>query len=106
MNKKLIIGLLAILVIGYGVYATFFLERVAIGDLCKGSAMCDGECLGFGDLLPDYTHQQICTVKCSSDGDCPKPTSCLSTSVVTLGETGSSEERYCLPSKESTQRQE
>ena len=100
MNKKwLIAGLVAVLVGGYAIYATFFLERVEVGELCKGSAMCEGECLGFGELLPDYSHREICTRTCASDADCNEATECRSVDVIATDGKGSTvaNKRYCLP---------
>jgi hypothetical protein len=60
---------------GYAIYAAFFLERVPIGALCVSSGDCEGQCIGFGDLLPDYSHKEVCTRECSAPSDCPAPTS-------------------------------
>ncbi|HKE14076.1 MAG TPA: hypothetical protein VKB80_04415, partial [Kofleriaceae bacterium] len=65
-----------VLAAGYAIYAVFFLERVPIGALCKASGDCQGQCIGFGDLLPDYSHQEVCTRECSAASDCPATTSC------------------------------
>jgi hypothetical protein len=101
MKKKWIIWVaVAVVLIGaYAVYAIFFLEKVPIGGLCKGSAQCAGECIGFGDLLPDYSHKEICTKACASDSDCPSPTRCEEIELISTDGKGTKTEqkRYCLP---------
>jgi hypothetical protein len=101
MKKKwiVIIVVAVVLIAGYAVYANFFLKRVAVGAPCEDSAMCDGECLGFGDLLPDYSHKEICTRACSAPADCPAGTACEQVQVVSSDGKGTAVEdkRYCLP---------
>ena len=102
MKKWIVVGIVvAVLAAAYAVYAVFFLKRVAVGEVCEGSAMCKGECLGFGDLLPDYSHKEICTKRCSTAADCPSPTTCEEVNVVSTDGKGvqTAARKYCLPAK-------
>jgi hypothetical protein len=98
-SKWKIWAVIAVLLAGaYGVYAAFFLKKIQLGELCESSAMCPGECLGFGDLLPDYSHKEICTKQCGSDADCSSTTSCREIEVLKLGKSTTPEKKkYCLP---------
>jgi hypothetical protein len=101
-RKWIIIGAVVLLLVAaYAVYAIFFLKRVPIGGICEASAMCEGECLGFGDLLPDYGHAEICTKGCSAATDCPAPTTCQQVEVISTDGTGvgRANKTYCLPTK-------
>jgi flagellar basal body-associated protein FliL len=107
MKKKWILIAIAVVVLGgaYAVYALFFLERVPVGAVCKGSAQCEGQCLGFGDLLPDYSHQEICTKPCTSNADCPSTTRCEEVNLITSDGKGTQTQAksYCLPPTPATQ---
>lgn len=95
MNKKWAVwGGVALLVGAYAIYATFFLERIAIGKMCKDSAMCPGECLAS---LHDVK-QEVCTQKCEADADCPAPTTCQTISMTSFkgGDIAESNVQYCL----------
>jgi hypothetical protein len=96
MNKNIIgIGFAAVLIGGYAVYANFFMEKTAIGALCKADASCDGTCLAMGNT------GQVCTRTCSGPADCPSPTSCQEINLSTVnakGEVSSKgPSKYCLP---------
>jgi hypothetical protein len=99
MNKKVMLGGGAVLVAAYVVYATFFLERVAIGGMCKESAMCPGECLGVGGF-GDAQKGEVCTKKCDAPSDCPAPSTCQTITVDTAdmknGKVSEGAARYCL----------
>jgi hypothetical protein len=101
MKKKWVLygAIAAVLVVGYAVYAVFFLEKGKIGELCAGNKTCPGECLGFGDLLPDYSHKEVCTKTCCAPSDCPAPTRCEEVNVISSDGKGTQQEmkRYCLP---------
>jgi hypothetical protein len=93
----LIVG--AVVVGGYAIYAKFIMGKTPIGGLCSSGAMCPGQCLGFGDLLPDYSHQEVCTQTCGGPSDCPTKTSCQPVQLTTTdGKSVKTEEkRFCLP---------
>lgn len=93
----LIIG--AVIIGGYTIYARFFLEHTPIGGLCASTAACDGQCLGFGELLPDYSHQEVCTKECGGPSDCPGDTVCTPINLITTNGKGVKEEErhFCLP---------
>lgn len=99
-KTKLILALVAVAGLSaYSVYWRVFGARTPIGGLCSSGAMCDGQCLGFGDLLPDYSHQEICTQACAAAADCPSPTTCQSVQVISTDGTGvkTEDKGYCLP---------
>jgi hypothetical protein len=99
MTKKMMLGGGGVLIAAYVVYATFFLERVPIGGLCKDSAMCGGECLGFGGFGANEKGE-VCTKKCDGPSDCPAPTTCQDIKIDSLsmkdGKMSAQSARYCL----------
>ncbi len=102
MNRKkwILIGIAVLALAGaYAVYAVFFLEKVPIGQVCKDSAQCEGQCVGFGDLLPDYSHKEICTKPCTGNADCPSTTHCEEVDLITTDGKGTQTQAksFCLP---------
>jgi hypothetical protein len=86
------------MVMGYGVYARYFLTRVAIGDLCESNAMCPGQCLSMGGLN-QYSKGEVCTQSCDLNSDCPRTTVCTDVTVTVVDpHKGASQEqrRFCL----------
>ncbi len=83
----------------FGIYRKATMAKTPIGALCGGDTVCDGECLGFGDLLPDYSHKQVCTQTCEGPSDCPAPTTCQKTQIISSDGKGTKteEKSYCLP---------
>ncbi len=100
MSKKWkIIAVVIGMLVAYGTWHRLTLEPIPIGQLCDGSGGCVGTCLGFGDLLPDYSHKELCTQECESNADCPSPTACAPVTVYTTNRKGTetAKKHYCLP---------
>jgi len=94
---KLIIAGGVVLLLGVGVWNKLTTPPIPIGSPCEGLGSCPGECLAIGDFKPD--DPKICTQECTSDQDCPAPTTCAKVTRLTIDGSGGGDFEdvgYCL----------
>jgi hypothetical protein len=89
------IAAVAIAVAGYAVYATFFLKKVPIGEMCRDDGACAGHCM---KLLGGEGEAAVCTKSCTQSSECPAPTTCQQIDVTMIGDAKNPnrKEGYCL----------